>query len=308
MAEACQCDVRTIQRDLDLLVGQAQIPLEYDREARAYRLPDRGWTYPVIDLNLEDVMVLAFARGLLMTPGVPCQASVTGTLNKAVTLLPPVLRELLNEAATVFLSGHLPRDYSGAPLSPLIRASLEGKVVEIDYESRSRGGRSRRKLDPYAVEPRDGLFWELHGWCHENGAVRTFALDRIYGIRLLDETFIPRTQEWAAFTESSGVFSGLRSGEEVKVEVRFAPEVTPYVLDRRWSPSLSLESQEGGTVLLKGTVLGLDGIVPEILRWRRHAEVLGGPELRERMAEEVRALAAMYLPDFFGIPDNSESE
>ncbi len=39
---------------------------------------------------------------------------------------------------------------------------------------------------------------------------------------------------------------------------------------------------------------GLDGITAELLRWRRHAEALGGPALRARLRDELHAMTALY--------------
>ena len=61
------------------------------------------------------------------------------------------------------------------------------------------------------------------------------------------------------------------------------------------SSGLTITDAPDGAALLTGIAHGgTDALIAEILRWRRHAEVLGGPELRARMAEEVRELAGMY--------------
>jgi predicted DNA-binding transcriptional regulator YafY len=43
-----------------------------------------------------------------------------------------------------------------------------------------------------------------------------------------------------------------------------------------------------------GTVRGLKDIQRELLSWGRHVEVIAPPELRRSMAEEARAMAAVY--------------
>jgi predicted DNA-binding transcriptional regulator YafY len=297
LAEACGCDVRTIHRDLELLQGQANVPLEYDRKERTYRLPERGWTFPLREIRPEDALALAFARRLLTTPGQPAVALTTAALDGLMEGFTPALRRLFTDAAAEVQTAGLPRDYADAPVADLMNAALERRTVEIDYESRSGGGRSLRNVDPYAVEARDGIYWELHGWCHKNRAIRTFALDRIHAVRALEETFEIRNDAWERFRSSKGVFGGWRGGAAVEVAVRFSPEAAPYALDRRWPESLSIRRREDGSALLTGTAQGEEGILPEILRWRRHAEVLGGPELRARMAEEIRAMAATYALD-----------
>ena len=297
LAAFCRCSERTVQRDVLLL--QADLPLEYDRGTKSYTLPEKGWAYPLVPMGAEDAMALALARDLLTAPGLPYREQVAAALDKATAGLSPPLRALLAEAAQVLLPGVSPRDYSQAPLGPLLEAAAGKRVVEIDYESRSGGGgRAWRAVDPYAVEPREGLFWELHGWCHTNRAVRTFALDRrFHGVRLREDTFAVREVEWAAFARQQGIFAGLRGGEAVEVAVRFAPAVALYARERQWPPGLTAREEADGSVLLAGRLQGVEGILPEILRWRRHAEVLGGPELRAGMIEEIEAMAALYSED-----------
>jgi hypothetical protein len=46
--------------------------------------------------------------------------------------------------------------------------------------------------------------------------------------------------------------------------------------------------------LLTGIAQGVDGILVELLRWRRHATVEGGPELLRTIRAEIAALQKKY--------------
>ena len=294
LADACECSTRTVQRDIRLL-QEASIPIEYVESKRAYVLPEKDWVFPVASLTAEDALALALARGVVGTPGLPQAARLMATLDKLTGSLPPALCELMCEAAQVVRPGQPVRDYSQAPLTELVAAAGAGRTLEVDYRSRSRGGeRSWRRVDPYAVQARAGQFWELHGWCHRNGGIRTFALDQVFGVRETGEGFRVRAAEWEAFASAKGVVGGVRGGASVGVEVAFGPAVAAYARDHRWPEGLALTPQADGSARLTGAAQGADGLVAELLRWRRHCRVVGGPELRARMAEEVRAMAALY--------------
>ena len=295
LAAACGCEVRTVQRDLALL-AEAGIPIDYRR--RSYRLPDGVWTFPIASLTAEDSLALALLQGLVSAPGLlPQGAALRKTLEKLVGSLPPVLASLMAEAGQVLLPSRPVRDYSVAPLAALLEAARVFETVELDYRSRSGGERSWRRVDPYRMEHRAGQFWELHGWCHRRGAVRTFALDQVLDLRGTGTAFQVREEEWASFSASLGVIGGLRGGALVSVDVVFEPPVATYARDQWWPPGLTVTEQPDGVVGLRGEVLGIDGLIPELLRWRRHCLVRGGLELRTRMAEEVRAMAALYAED-----------
>jgi len=297
LAASCGCDVRTVQRDLALL-AQAGIPIDYDKRSRAYRLPEKGWTFPVAALTAQDALALALLRGLVSQGGLPQGEVLRGVLDKLTGSVPPGLSALIEEASDVVQWGTPARHYEAAPLLALQEAVQRGETVELDYVSRSRGERSWRRVDPYGVEARRGQFWELHGWCHRNGAIRTFALDQVRGLRKTESGFWVREEEWMSFQSAQGVIGGIR-GEEVgvPVDVMFMPPVAAYARDQRWAEGLSVKEEPSGNVRLAGTVNGMSGLVAELLRWRRYCVVEGGAALRAQMAEEVQAMAALYERD-----------
>ncbi len=294
LAEACDCDVRTVHRDLTLL-QEAGIPVTYDYGQKAYLLPKSGWTFPIASLTGEDILALALLRGIAAAPGLPQAQELRAALDKLAGPLSPALSELMREAGRVLHPGQAARDYSAAPLTELLLAASGGRTVEIEYQSRSgEGDCTWRSVDPYVVEARSGRFWELHGWCHRNAAIRTFALDQVSGMRETGASFTVREKEWAEFSSAGGVVGGVRGQEEVGVDVVFTPPVAAYVRNQSWPSGLVVTSEPAGIVRLTGVVSGLSGLVPELLRWRRYCRVEGGAALRARMVEEVRAIAALY--------------
>ena len=288
----CGCGVQTIQRDVETL-RTAGVPLEYDPGTKSYRLPDKNWAFPIVSLTAQDALAVALARSLLV-PGIPQCAALLAVLDKATAGLPPALTALLVEAAAAIRPAVLTRDYSQSPMGELIQAAVAHRTVEIDYASASGGRRAFRRVDPYAVEPRDGQFWELHAWDHRHQAIRTFALDRVMGLHETAETFTLKEVAWTAFAGAAGVIGGLRGGLLEAVEVRFDPPVATYALARHWPVGLTCVAAPDGTARLAGEVQGLDSITAELLRWRRHATVIAGSALRARMREELAAMLALY--------------
>lgn len=292
LASACECTVKTIQRDLQCL-QEARIPLEWDTAGRTYTVPDRGWRFPVVMMTPGDAMALAVARGLLLnTPdALPLTAEIAAALEKATACLTPELRSMLESSARALADrGGAARDYSRAPIAPILEAISLRRSVEMLYDSRSSHARERRLIDPYRLDRRDGRYFELHAWCHRRCQVRTFALDRILEARVTERPFPLRP--WDESDE--GVVGGLRGGDPIAIEVRFDAQVALYARERRWPFQARFEECEGGALLMCGTVRGTEGILRELMTWQRHAEVLGGPELRARVAEEVAAMAALY--------------
>ena len=292
LANACNCSIKTIQRDMnDLTLGS--VPIFWDRSERSYVLPDKGWTLPTLLLTQQDALALAIIRRLIAgSPMFPFAEQVATTLAKTTAGLSPALTALVEAAFDAWneVDGTA-RDYSQVPLQTLVMARVRKRTIEMTYDSAS-SGISVRRVDPYRFDRRKGRFLDMQAWCHKSKIVRTFALNRVLEAHMIDETFLLRP--WDSSDE--GVISGLRGGPKVSIEVCFDKVVARAARERQWPFAATLEDTLDGSVILRGEVQGLDGIVCELLSWRHHAHVLGGPELRARMIEEVRALASLYNP------------
>ena len=289
----CHCDTRTIHRDLNLLRKGASVPITYCRPEKAYVLAEADWTFPIAPLTGEDILALSLLRGLTQRPDLPAAEAVRRVLDKVTSALSPALRRLLAESSQALRIDTGPRDYSQAPLEPLRQAITDQEILRMDYDSRSGGKRTWRLLNPYAIAVSKEQRWMVHGWCHENKAFRTFSLDKILGVQRTGDRFLRDEVGWAEFDGMTGIVGGLRGASIISVEAIFAPEVAAY-LDKGWPETLTLVQEPDGSVRLMGTVLGTEGIVTELLRWRRHCFVVGGPELRAAMEEEITVMAGLY--------------
>jgi proteasome accessory factor C len=167
----------------------------------------------------------------------------------------------------------------------LIKAAVENGVqIEFDYLS-SRGGHEGRHVDPLRIESVD-QDWYLRGWCHLRGAMRTFRLDRMSGLRVTDS----RTEERAEETLPDTLFQGSDSDLEVLVELPAA--AVPLLAD--YAPQGAGAGREDGLLHqtlrvahfhgLKRMVAGLAGIVT----------VVGPPEARALTRDWAAAGAARY--------------
>jgi predicted DNA-binding transcriptional regulator YafY len=303
LAQEFGCDPRTIQRDVELLQVTMHLPLIYDRSSKTYTLQQAEEAPLSVSFTAEEALALALARGILTASGFPLKDAVLAALDKATVQLPVALQRDLAQvtetlqAAEVLQAEPLARDYSQAPLAALVEAARSQQTLELHYQSRSSQQLTWRRVDPYEVALRNGQNWELHGWCHTRQAIRTFALDKILQVHPTSALFARHEQEWKAFQDVGAVLGGLRGEAPVTVQVIFDADVAAYALDRQWPKTLRLTVLPDGCVQMTGTAQGTQGLVVELLSWRRYALVKGGPELRAQMEAEVQAIAARYEED-----------
>jgi predicted DNA-binding transcriptional regulator YafY len=291
LAEMCNCSTRTIFRDLTYL-AEAGVAYHYDASRRSYVL-DGPLHLLTVHFNLFEVLALTLAqeavRGQL---GPVLEASVHSAFEKVIHLIPPNVQSKLRDAPRrISFQSSTRRDYTAVPWHELIAAIQNQVTVEMNYYTMSRDALTTRRVDPYQLAFRQG-YWHLVGYCHTRRDVRLFALDNIQGLRLTGESFeIPANFSLADFMRGS---VGVLRGELTEITVRFDPPVARWARRRRWTFPCTLAEEKDGSLILRGTVAGLEEICRELLQWGGHVCVLEPATLREKMRSMAAAIVSRY--------------
>jgi predicted DNA-binding transcriptional regulator YafY len=179
-----------------------------------------------------------------------------------------------------------------APLVPLLeklrRATRERRRVRAIYRGRQQPQPIEREVDPYALVHRWG-WWYIVGYCHLRQAHRSFRVDRVVELTLLDEMFnVPDDFDVQAYLAAEPHVQ-----PTIRVRLRFAPEGALLALDDRamWD---SLDEQDDGSVTVTFAVPNLEAAARTVLSYAPHAVVLEPDELRAEVSERARAVVAQY--------------
>ena len=117
-----------------------------------------------------------------------------------------------------------------------LEATLHLRQANLTYHSKSSDRTKTYLVHPYRLAYAQGGLYLL-AYVPEYSEVRTFAVERIQDISLLEERFTPIEElPDAAFPHSLGV----HSGPPEHVEIEFEPAVADYVRAREWHPSQQL--------------------------------------------------------------------
>jgi len=131
----------------------------------------------------------------------------------------------------------------------------------------------------------------LLAYVPEYGEVRTFAVERIREMSLLEERFTPiEALPDTAFPHSLGV----HSGPPERVELEFQPAVADYVRARQWHASQrAVESQSGGIRLTLDVCIdrALHGW---ILSFGPFVRVVQPAALARDIAQQIEEARAQY--------------
>jgi predicted DNA-binding transcriptional regulator YafY len=174
-------------------------------------------------------------------------------------------------------------------LEKLRRAIREHRSVEMRYQTSQVPHATQRGLDPYALVHRWG-WWYAIGFCHVHQEVRTFRVDRIIDVTLLDATFTPSSD----FVLQDYLKNEMQSQQpQVMARLRFAPEFA-NLLAGNYSYWAAVETKPDGSVETTFASPSLEWAASTTLAYGPAVEVLEPLELRMMVAEWAEATARKY--------------
>jgi predicted DNA-binding transcriptional regulator YafY len=282
---------RTIRRDIEAL-QEAGFPIYDDRldGKKVWRLVEGYKQKLVQSFTLSELAALHFSRNMLsFLRGAPFSQDLESAFEKIREALPQKSLPFLGRIQELFSARPDPwKDYSKKQdvINGLIDATLHQRQAQIAYFSFNSRRTKSYTVDPYRlVYYRGGLY--LYARAHEYGEVRTFAVERIQRIEVLDQGFeIPADFSPSEYARSA---FGIFGGEPQTVELRFTPEMAGYIRERNWHESQQLEDDPDGGVRLTMEVAPEFELKGWIKGFLPHVAVVRPASLRDAIARELVA-------------------
>jgi predicted DNA-binding transcriptional regulator YafY len=299
---AARCDVttRTIRRDLQAL-EEAGFPLFDDKSSddgkTRWRVNGQAFKGLAAGLTVSELCALYFSRTLVESlSGTPFRDDVESAFDKLSGVLTPHMREFLDQLPRVIATKPDPlrRRIEDPKQQQIIGRALEATLhlrqANITYYSKSSDRTKTYLVHPYRLAHAQGGLYLL-AYVPEYSEVRTFAVERIQEISLLEEKFTPIEElPDAAFPHSLGV----HSGPPERVELEFQPAVADYVRARQWHPSQQLREVEGGGLHLTLDVCLDRALQSWILSFGPFARVIAPEGLATEIANQFEEARAQY--------------
>jgi predicted DNA-binding transcriptional regulator YafY len=288
---------RTIRRDLEALQTSG-FPL-YDEvidgkrywtlEAKAFRrLDDTGFT-------LAELSALYFSRTLVeCLAATPFQQDVRTAFDKLAGTLTPGMRRFLDRLPLVFHAkggalGAEAAPAAKATLARLLDATLNHRRAAMTYFSMSSGREKEYLIEPYRLVYSTGGLYVL-AFVPEYRELRTFAVERIRSLSLLEERFTPSDLPEGVLAHSLGV----NEGTPEHVEIAFEPRIAPYIRERRWHPSQTHTDRKDGGVVLSLEVCNDWALRSWILGFGPLARVVVPASLKGQIKDEIDRARERY--------------
>src|SRR5262249_38981098 len=250
-------------------------------------------------LTLSELCALYFSRTLVEAlAGGPFRNDVEHAFEKLSAVLPPHVREFLDRLPRILAIKPEPMQRKAGRsahvqdiVSRALEATLRFRQAVITYHSKSSDRVKTYRIHPYRLAYAQGGLYLL-AYVPEYGEVRTFAVERVQTISLLEERFTPAEQlPDAAFPHSLGVHSG--SPEQIEIE--FQPAVADYVRAREWHPSQQVRETEEAGLRMTLDVCRDQALRSWILSFGPFARVIAPPALVEEIATQIRLALTQYV-------------
>ena len=294
----------TFKRDIEYMRDRLNAPIEWDRGDGGYRyasgVTGQQQSLPGLWFNASEAYALLMMQALLseMQPG----------------LLGPHIAPLKARLRAVIESGKHPAgdvesrvkllSVAARPVTDknfeVVAAALLGRQrLQILYYSRVRNESSIREVSPQLLIHHRGN-WYLGAWCHQQEAMRSFSMDAIEQASVLSKS--SKAMPKKALDGFVGQGYGIFSGSDVQwAKLRFTEERARWVSRELWHPLQRLTAQKDGRLVMELPFTDLRELSMDILRQGRHVEVLGPPELRAQVAQELRETLGQYSNEGVGV-------
>lgn len=298
LEEELQVHSSSVKRDMAYMRDRMECPITYDRERGVYAIlndqPGAGpYELPGLWFNSTEIYALLTMQHLLLgvQPGL-LEPHIQPLKDKLITLLgesKASAADIENRIKLIHFAG---RRVDSKNFELLTQAVLERKRVVLQYLHRDKTETTEREVSPlHLLHYREN--WLVDTWCHLRNELRTFALDAIQHVTLTNKVAVEVEQEALAdhFQGGYGIYAGKADKRAV---LKFNKARAQYVSLERWHTKQTFTWLPDGSYQLEVPYSKDQELVMDVLRYGSDVEVLDPPELRQRVAQQLRAAAKMY--------------
>lgn len=284
LAELVGVSRRTIFRDLNELQAVG-VPYHFDPQSGGYRI-DPEFFLPSIDLNLQEALSLLMlvhkARNHLPMPFK--NSALLGGL-KIENNLPAKIRRYCNttlQNISIRPDSHAPMELLDKIFAQLQDAVRTNHKIKLNYASVYERKDITTTLSPYHLIYNHRA-WYVIGESSMHKSLRTFKLNRIKGLKILDRCFAA-SKKFDVYEYLGRAWSMIPEGKIYHVKLRFSYKVAKNVSEVQWHSTQEMVHNEDGSLTVGFRVDGIGEISWWILGYGDQVEVLGPAILRRRIA------------------------
>lgn len=296
LEDRMECSRATVARAIEFLRDRLHAPVEYDHQRNGYvyrRGEDGPWELPGLWFNAAELHALLTSHELLsrVQPGILDEA-LRPAMNRIEELLSQRRLGARNLVNRVRILQMAPRPVDVHQFRRIADALAERRRLHLFYHGRARDELSERDISPQRlVYYRDN--WYLDAWCHWRDGLRTFSLDRLHVVDVLDARAddVAQGELDRILGSSYGIFAGEPRHTAV---LRFSAAAARWVADEQWHPDQQSRIFSDGGMGLRVPYADPRELMQDILRYGPEVEVVEPATLRRAVAERLQQAVQNY--------------
>jgi len=286
----------TLKRDIAKLRDQLHVPILFNRELGGYTL-EQGHTdseLPGLWFSQQEILALLTVQQLLeqLEPGLlgaklrPLQDRLTQLMDKHGLGSQDVAKRI-----RIVHAGK--RSVIAKSFELVAAATMARKRLKIWHLNRQNGIITERDVSPQRlVHYRDN--WYLDAWCHLRDDVRSFSIDAISKLEVLDASAkeVSAKNIDQALGSGYGIFNG---AAQAWAKLKFTPERARWVAGESWHPLQESSFDADGSYLLSFPYSDDRELIGDIMRFGADVQVLAPAGLRSKVQKGFLEAAAKYV-------------
>jgi predicted DNA-binding transcriptional regulator YafY len=295
-----QLSDRTVRRDLEALQAAGfDIDVNPSERGSVWSLGENLKGIKDVPASATELLALSMGRDLLSPlAGTPFWQGIESLWHKMRENLPEaVWKHFEQRRSALVIRGSPAKSYAEKKgvLDTLNRAITQHRVVEIEYQTAGEATPKVRRIEPYTLVLYRGSLYLVAADVNDarDRQLRHWKLDRFSKATTLDQRFKPREDfnPEEHFAHSLGVY---KAGLPITARIKIAPEAVAWVTESPWNPNQQVEPLTGGGAVLTLHDVYETEITPRVLSLGGAAEVIEPEDFRQRVAEQLKQMAAAY--------------
>ena len=281
----------TLKRDLAYMRDRLNAPIVFDREVGGYRLDKQSsnlkYELPGLWFNANEIFALLTMQHLLdgldsggiLTPHIqPLKARLTELLGSTNDPLDQIKKRIKIETIGA-------RRFNLDHFQAIGSSLLKRKQLHIDYLGRGKNELTSRDISPQRlIYYKDN--WYLDGWCHSKEDIRSFSVDAIQRLEILEKKAKDVSEE--KLNEELGSGYGIFSGKDIKwATLKFSPERARWVSKEKWHPKQEGRFLDDDSYQLKIPYSKEPELLIDVMKYGPDVEVIEPKDLRIKIQETL---------------------
>jgi predicted DNA-binding transcriptional regulator YafY len=248
---------------------------------------------PPVRFSLLEAMTIFIAARLLLSYSNAYNPSIASAFKKVSFVAPAPLRDYIRHTMEWMQKQKIDSRFCNN-LEMLSRAWIEQRKAKIEYLTLGQKESKSRIIEPYFIQPASSEHGNyVIGYCHLARKVRTFKIERVKSVQLLDENYaIP--EDFNANEYLGTAFGISVYGKPEIIKLKFNPVIGTIARETNWHHSQETQMQPDGSAIVTFNVPLTEQLESFILGWGEKAEVLEPEKLRKRINKIVRDIAKLY--------------